>query len=152
MPMKRTMLLILGTLLGALSLFATISMADKSESPRVLVCHIPPDNPTNVYTISVPGKAVSAHLQHGDILGECPTACIDPTLCDDGDVCTIDDCDNPVGCAYFKIECNDFNACTDDSYDFAEGCQYSEISCDDGNDCTEDSCHPNSGCAHDPIC
>ena len=39
---------------------------------KVLICHIPPGNPGNAHTISVPQSAVPAHLAHGDSLGACP--------------------------------------------------------------------------------
>jgi hypothetical protein len=38
---------------------------------KVVLCHIPPGNPSNAHTISVGGHAKDAHLAHGDELGEC---------------------------------------------------------------------------------
>lgn len=38
---------------------------------KVLICHIPPGNPSNSNTLSVAPSAVSAHLAHGDKLGTC---------------------------------------------------------------------------------
>ncbi|MEN8226149.1 MAG: T9SS type A sorting domain-containing protein [Bacteroidota bacterium] len=38
---------------------------------KVLVCHIPPDNPDNPHTICIAFEAVAEHLSHGDYLGEC---------------------------------------------------------------------------------
>lgn len=38
---------------------------------KVLVCHIPPDNPDNPHTICIGFAAVADHLSHGDYLGEC---------------------------------------------------------------------------------
>lgn len=42
-----------------------------SEDRTVEVCHIPPGNPDNRHTIEVDESSVSAHLGHGDYLGEC---------------------------------------------------------------------------------
>lgn len=38
----------------------------------VIICHIPPGNPSTAQTITVGAAAVSAHLNHGDTLGACP--------------------------------------------------------------------------------
>ncbi|CAM3132531.1 hypothetical protein G4177_11925 [Corallococcus sp. ZKHCc1 1396] len=38
---------------------------------KVTVCHIPPGNPANAHTITVGAPALSAHLRHGDTLGDC---------------------------------------------------------------------------------
>lgn len=48
-----------------------------------------------------------------------------PVLCNDGDSCTTDTCDESVG-----------------------ACVYESEDCDDGNPCTLDSCHTLSGCTH----
>jgi 6-phosphogluconolactonase (cycloisomerase 2 family) len=42
-----------------------------NNNNKVLVCHIPPSNPSNQHTICVSPNAVPAHLGHGDHLGEC---------------------------------------------------------------------------------
>lgn len=38
---------------------------------KVVICHIPPGNPSNAQTITVSAAAVQAHLNHGDYLGAC---------------------------------------------------------------------------------
>jgi hypothetical protein len=38
---------------------------------KVLVCHVPPDNPDNPQTICIAPQAVPDHLSHGDYLGPC---------------------------------------------------------------------------------
>ena len=48
---------------------------DKGDDECVLVCHIPPGNPSNARTICVGGRAVDAHLGHGDTPGPCGTGC-----------------------------------------------------------------------------
>jgi hypothetical protein len=37
----------------------------------VAICHIPPGNPGNAHTLSLPEPAIRAHLGHGDKLGTC---------------------------------------------------------------------------------
>jgi hypothetical protein len=39
---------------------------------KVAVCHMPPGNPDNAHTIRVGASALTAHLKHGDTIGECP--------------------------------------------------------------------------------
>lgn len=41
------------------------------EEHTDLVCHIPPGNPDRARTIAVGGRALNAHLEHGDYEGEC---------------------------------------------------------------------------------
>lgn len=52
--------------------------ARKVEEPgrgdQVVICHRPPGNPQNAHILEVGAAAVSAHLAHGDSLGECPGA------------------------------------------------------------------------------
>ncbi|MDI1355475.1 MAG: hypothetical protein PSX36_11175 [bacterium] len=43
----------------------------KRGDEKVLICHIPPGNPSNRQDIWVSPSAVSAHLAHGDFLGSC---------------------------------------------------------------------------------
>ncbi len=40
---------------------------------KAAICHIPPGNPANAHTIHVGAASISAHLDHGDSLGVCPT-------------------------------------------------------------------------------
>ena len=43
-----------------------------NNGKKVLVCHIPPGNPSNAHTICISKNAVSTHLDgHGDYIGEC---------------------------------------------------------------------------------
>lgn len=41
------------------------------DKKKILICHIPYDNPDNPITISIYSKAKETHLKHGDYLGEC---------------------------------------------------------------------------------
>lgn len=42
---------------------------------KVLICHIPPGNPSNWNILSISSNAVPAHLAHGDKLGSCNASC-----------------------------------------------------------------------------
>ncbi len=96
------------------------------------------------------------------------------TLCDDGNLCTTDNCDGPLGCSHapFVKQCNDGNPCTADTCDPKKGCVSTKttdpcddgtkcttsdackdgacvgktLDCDDGNPCTDQTCKPTSGC------
>lgn len=39
---------------------------------KVEICHLPPDNPENVQTITIDDADVDRHLAHGDFIGACP--------------------------------------------------------------------------------
>lgn len=39
--------------------------------PRSTICHIPPGNPANGQTLTLPEPAIQAHLAHGDVIGAC---------------------------------------------------------------------------------
>ena len=49
------------------------------KNKKVLVCHVPPDNPGNAHTFYVSSNAVPDHLAHGDYLGECTNSTNKPT-------------------------------------------------------------------------
>lgn len=59
---------------------------------KVDVCHIPPGNPDNAHTITISERAVEAHLDHGDQVGECESG----TTVADGE--TGDQPDVPCAC------------------------------------------------------
>ena len=44
---------------------------NQHKDHKVVVCHIPPGNPSNAHVICVDYHAVPAHLAHGDHLGAC---------------------------------------------------------------------------------
>lgn len=46
-------------------------LSSSTSVEKVTLCHIPPGNPANAYTISVGRPAVAAHLAHGDYEGPC---------------------------------------------------------------------------------
>lgn len=45
---------------------------DGGSGEKVVLCHVPRGNPDNMHKITVGEPALSAHLRHGDFLGECP--------------------------------------------------------------------------------
>jgi len=124
---------------------------------KVTLCHVPPGNPANAHTITVGESAASAHLAHGDEVGECPTGCRSNAACDDGNPCTSDSCATSGDCFHAPVSCDDGNPCTGNFCDQAKGCVSvadDDASCDDGNECTSadrcagGTCHgsPIAGC------
>ena len=71
-------------------------------------------------------------------------ACV-PGDCDDGDPCTIDECDPATGC--FHIPDADDPVC----YGPESGSCESDADCDDNDPCTEDYCDPATGCGHEAV-
>lgn len=133
------------------------AICSAESSGKIEICHRPPGNPDNYHTITISVKALPAHLKHGDTIGACPTGCqIDETLCDDGDLCTSDNCLPDGSCSYEPVNCDDVNPCTHDTCYPASGCEYDTtinngVACNDGNDCTEsDSCNGGE-CSGAPI-
>jgi len=59
---------------------AQVSTTCGNKNNKVLICHIPPGNPSNAHTICVSPNAVPAHLQgnnsHNDFLGDCWSGCL----------------------------------------------------------------------------
>ena len=125
--------------------------------PKVEICHIPPDDPTNFHTISVSESALAAHLDHGDFEGACGLHCEE--LCDDSNSCTNDSAaclEGQKGCILSDlrppVNCDDGVSCTADSCDSVSGCVSDPVDslCDDGVACTVDSCDAALGCSSSP--
>ncbi|MCO4761061.1 MAG: hypothetical protein KC502_06120 [Myxococcales bacterium] len=75
-----------------------------------------------------------------------------PAFCDDGNPCTVDDCDPQLGCQTQPKDCTDTDPCTIDSCDVTSGdCKHIADKCDDGNDCTTGKCDPKQGCEFTPL-
>jgi len=74
--------------------------------------------------------------------------------CDDGSVCTSDNCDDTKGCIYVanSNQCDaDSSVCTVGDFCKDKVCTPGKKkSCDDSNPCTNDVCHPTKGCVHGP--
>jgi hypothetical protein len=95
---------------------------------------------------------LSAHLAHGDLSGNCFGNC--DSLCDDGNACTIDACDENEKCLadHPPVDCDDSDPCTNDTCDPENGCQSAPIVCSDGDNCTVDICNPANGeCTSTPV-
>ena len=71
--------------------------------------------------------------------------------CDDGEVCTVDACDES-GCTHTPAEdgkpCDDGEPCTADDRCRDGACEGGDSRCDDLNPCTTDRC-TSSGCQHE---
>lgn len=89
-------------------------------------------------SMMVPPSAVAAHLRHGD----CVVA--------DGDPCTLDFCDERLGCVNDPGDksCNNDNVCDgiEICTETGECIPGEPLDCDDGNPCTDDLCDPIDGC------
>ncbi len=79
-------------------------------------------------------------------------------VCDDGNPCTEDFCNPDTGeCEHIPEcttgeDCFDGDLCTIDWCDENGCCQREDVDCDDGNPCTEDFCNPDTGeCEHIPL-
>lgn len=133
-------------------LLTLLTLGTPAWAAKVQICHVPPGNPDNFHTITVSDNAVQAHLGHGDLLGACFEHC--EQLCDDGNACTIDACDDAEHCVatHPPVSCDDGNLCTVDSCDPATGCAATPKVCQDGALCTVDTCDPLTGnCAFPPV-
>jgi hypothetical protein len=121
-------------LLALLGLAATAAQAAKVE-----VCHFPPGNPTNWHTISVSTNALNAHLNHGDLEGNCLENC--EAICDDSDACTQDVEPDDTTCLCLAVptavDCDDSNPCTADSCDSGVGACLYDTAILDGNACDD---------------
>lgn len=86
---------------------------------------------------------------------DCTPVSLEPLDCDDGKVCTKDDCYFDGGCDNSPIDCDDGLACTTELGCIEpDGCQYGEPDCVDGFVCTEDlGCSEPDGCGfRDVVC
>lgn len=118
-------------------------------SDQTTLCHFPPGNEQNAHTISIGERAVAAHLDHGDVLGECA----DPDSCGNGEVDDTEGCD---GEDLGGRTCEDVlgpgatgtPACTELCALAPGTCQLcgnaiveGTEQCDDGNDIPNDACN-----------
>lgn len=146
--MKTRKLFLFTMLVAALAAFG--AMAAQAGSPKVSVCHIPPDDPANYHTIRISQNALVAHLAHGDLPDACNALCAE--ICDDGDACTIDDTDDceQQGCPAVPepVNCDDGLNCTEDTCDSASGCSNVALVCLPSDLCHSSACaEPEGLCA-----
>jgi hypothetical protein len=80
-----------------------------------------------------------------------PEAClVNPSLCDDKNPCTTDQCDPASGCMNLVLSgpCDDGDPCTSNDWCSAGQCKGAAVACDDGEACTQDSCDAAGACVH----
>jgi len=73
------------------------------------------------------------------------------TICNDDNPCTLDICDEDVGCTFpaANVPCDDADPCTALDFCFEGECKGGYAPpCDDQNPCTADTCQPGKGCFH----
>ncbi len=76
-----------------------------------------------------------------------------PLVCDDGNLCTQDECDEKRGCVFVSRDgrpCDDSSACTTHDRCVEKACVGKSVDCDDDNVCTIDFCDPKKGCVNQP--
>lgn len=79
-----------------------------------------------------------------------------PLDCNDGNPCTVEFCDNLLGCRTTPLPgccvsdsgCADTSVCTVNERCVANACVSSPLDCDDLDPATFDSCNPATGCVH----
>ena len=72
-------------------------------------------------------------------------------FCNDGNLCTDDQCNPESGCVYSvnKVICDDKNVCISGDYCNVGSCKALEMfNCDDGDFCMDDFCDLGQGCQH----
>jgi hypothetical protein len=120
------------------------------ECRKVAICHHGRDRSMTLY---VAERAVQAHLQHGDSLGECAMGCAsDPASCDDSNLCTADQCLPDGTCVHASVTCDDGNRCTGDRCDPTVGCLNDPVECPAADACHVGFCDPETGaCGSAPV-
>src|SRR3989344_1182768 len=84
------------------------------------------------------------------VFNETVKKCVQPSDCYTSNLCKTYSCVNNA-CVYSGISCDDGNACTINNCNPATGCDYTTpTNCDDYDSCTTDSCNPASGCINTP--
>lgn len=62
------------TYLGMAVLVSLLSPATvMAKNEKVVICHIPPEDPENAYIMEIDESALQGHVDHGDTLGACPS-------------------------------------------------------------------------------
>ena len=116
----------------------------QARQDKVTICHVSGGDPVKYTTNTVSASSLLKHLDHGDLLGACDSQAA--TLCDDGNLCTVDvldpftgTCDNSQ-----PVNCDDGIACTDNLIENCEpttGC-VATVNCADP---TAPVCDPDTG-------
>jgi len=142
---------------------SALAKGDNNGQPKVTICHVDQETGEEK-TISISNKALSKHLANhiGDHSGECvdepePPFC-EPNICDDGNECTLDVCDEAGDSCSNNV--NEGAACgTAGTCDAGgqcvepfcgDGTQDAGEQCDDGNNNNGDGC--SASCTIEPFC
>jgi hypothetical protein len=154
-------------LAGVASSYAGISpLPDPGPSPTAeplpgpapddcAACHDPVPDPGPAPT-PIPEPSPEPGPEPSPEPGPVPEPCAGDANCDDGNICTSDECNastnvcehTPVAsCCTSDVDCNDSNVCTTDSCDTGTGLCESEakVCPDDGNPCTDEFCNSDTG-------
>ena len=75
--------------------------------------------------------------------------------CDDGNPCTLDECDETGSCSYTSLEdgtsCGDDDVCNGEELCQSGSCEVSAaLECQSDAPCMDSSCHPTLGCLNEP--
>lgn len=131
---------------------ASVVVCDTSNDNACVQTKCAPNNGT-CGVLFAPDFAGCDDGQFCTVLDRCVTGqCIgDTNLCDDGNLCTLDLCDNEKGCQNLveplnTVPCNDGNQCTTGDQCKDAACTGAPTVCQDGNPCTNDSCNSLTGC------
>ncbi len=65
-------------LVAGLAIAFFLSPSALATQEQVLICHVPPGEPHEAREIRVRERIVYTHLEHGDLVGECPA----PLFCE----------------------------------------------------------------------
>ncbi len=97
----------------------------------------------------VSGDGCSADCQDEGCIADTPGYPTVP-LCDDGQGCTRDECNQATHLCGNVLDCSDGIDCTTDSCGASNQCQHVAVhsACSDTNPCTTDLCNTNTGCVH----
>ena len=68
---KRLKSLVTGATLALLTVLLVGAVSATGANSKVVICHIPQNNPDNEHELMVPTSALNGHMGHGDHLGEC---------------------------------------------------------------------------------
>lgn len=109
---------------------------------------------SNILGATSDGKPMSGSLLECVMVYDSADCALDPSVCNDGNACTLDTCNIGSGeCEHTPILCDDGDICTgSESCDPAVGCvSGAPLDCDDNNECTTDVCNSVTGCSNTAV-
>ncbi|NUN14187.1 MAG: lamin tail domain-containing protein [Myxococcales bacterium] len=125
----------------------------------VLATDIPEAQPawitlSDVFGADADGALLTGTVNAGLMILDATGCAGNPVVCDDGNPCTVDSCDNiSQDCIHLPYPCDDGNECNGvETCQPGVGCHSpAPLDCDDGDACTADGCVAGAGCQHGPI-